>query len=60
MARRVGRIVGDQPEDRGGDTDLDDWTRQWLNDNGLWNDNFGMPPGQYDLYPTSTKYQGPR
>ena len=46
--------------DRGGDTDPDDWARQWLKDNGLWDDNLGIPPAQYDLYPTSSKYRGPR
>jgi hypothetical protein len=31
---------------------------QWLKDNGL-DDDFGMPPEQYDQQPTSTKYRGP-
>jgi len=32
----------------------------WLEVNGLLNDGFGMPPEQYDLYPTSTNYRVPR
>lgn len=33
---------------------------KWLEYNGLLDDNFGTPPQQYDRYPTSTKYRGPR
>jgi hypothetical protein len=56
VARRVNRPAedGGRPEDRGGDI------RQWLIDNDLFYDTVGMPPEQYDLQPTSTKYRGSR